>query len=121
MDINAAYPSAFLKAADLQGKKITVTIDRVEMSDMGDGKDQKPVVYFVNKERGLALNKTNANMIVEIIGSSETDTWSGHRIAIYSTKVDFQGRRVDAIRVDFPKGSQPPPPVDIDDDSAAPF
>jgi len=51
------------------------------------------------------LNKTNANMIAEIAKDEETDNWAGVRITIYSTKVDFQGRRVDAIRVDYPAAS----------------
>ena len=47
MDINAAFPSRWLKAADLKGKKVAVVISGVEMEDVGD-KDEgdKPVVYF---------------------------------------------------------------------------
>ena len=31
MDMNAAFPSKFLKAADLNDQAVVVTIDRVEM------------------------------------------------------------------------------------------
>ena len=58
MDINAAFPGEFLKAADLQGRQAAVVIDRVEMQKVGD--DHKPVAYFQGKDRGLVLNKTNA-------------------------------------------------------------
>lgn len=112
MNINSAFPSNFLKASDLQGRHVGVTIREVGMEDIG-GED-KPVVYFENKDKGLVLNKTNANMICEIAGSSETDDWIGKRISLYPTRVDFQGRRVDAIRVDVapqvptvPNGNQP--------------
>jgi len=61
MKIGAAFPGQFIKAADLQGKRVSVVIDRVEMEDIGG--ETKPVVHFRNKERGLVLNKTNANAI----------------------------------------------------------
>lgn len=100
MKISDAFPAAYLKVTDLQGRRVTVTIDHVDMEDIGD--DHKPVAYFAGKSKGLVLNRTNANMIVEIVGSEETDGWKGHAIVLFATKVDFQGRRVDAIRVDRP-------------------
>jgi hypothetical protein len=117
MDINAAFPSAFLKAADLQGRRVAACIDSVAMEDIGS--EQKPVVYFQGKEKGLVLNKTNANMISEIAKSTDTDHWTGVHICLYPTKTDFQGRRVDAIRVDYPATNgaqrQAPPPVQHND------
>jgi len=116
MNIKTAFPGSYLKAADLGGKRIGVTIDRVELEDVGS--DNKPVLYFQGKDKGLVLNKTNSNMISEIVGSDETDEWNGHRIALYSTKVDYQGKRVDAIRVTYANGQQPPasPVNDSSDD-----
>lgn len=101
MNINSAFPSDYLKAADIpQGRRVTVTIESVSIEKLGE--DQRPVVYFKNKDKGLVLNKTNANMIIEIVGSEETEDWTGVQITLYSTKVDFQGRRVEALRVDHP-------------------
>lgn len=104
MKISEAFPSKYLKAADLQGRRITATIDQVEMANIGDDTD-KMVVYFVGKEKGFVLNRTNANMIAEIAKSEETEDWHGVKIVIFPTRVDFQGRRVDAIRVDYPAQS----------------
>ena len=115
MNIAGAFPSTYLKAADLSGKRAKVAIASVKMEDVGD--DHKPVVYFVGKERGLVLNKTNANMISEIANSSETDDWTNVEVALYVAKVDFQGRRVDAIRVDYPDGNGRPK----HDDDTVPF
>ena len=117
MNINAAFPSNFLKAADLQGRRVSASISHVKMEDIGD--DHKPVVYFNGKEKGLVLNKTNANMITEIAKSDETDQWRGVSIVLYPTKTDFQGKRVDAIRVDYPANgaapvTPPPPPPSTD-------
>ncbi len=117
MNINSAFPSNYLKAADLQGRRAAVTVSHVAMEDIGD--DHKPVLYFVGKEKGMVLNRTNANMIAEITGLEETDQWKGHTVVLFSTKVDFQGRRVDAIRIDRPapgsvvRQAPPPPPEPI--------
>jgi hypothetical protein len=99
MNIDAAFPSSWLKAADLQGKQVKVIMERIEMQDIGD--DHKPVLYFQGKEKGLVLNKTNANNIKDAYGS-ETSDWFGKPLVIFPTKVDFSGRRVDAIRVRAP-------------------
>ena len=109
MNIDNAFPSNYLKAADLGGKRVPVTIDRVEMEKLGE--DNKAIVYFVSKAKGLVLNVTNKNMIVEICGSAETDDWAGKKIMLYSCKVDFQGKRTDAIRVDYPADAVQKPPV----------
>ena len=61
MRVSAAFPSPYLKASDLQGRRIPVKILRVEMQELGD--ELKPVVYFEGKAKGLVLNKTNANTI----------------------------------------------------------
>lgn len=111
MNIGNAFPSTYLKAADLQGKRALVTISHVKMEDVAD--EPKPVLYFVGKEKGLVLNKTNSNMITEIIGSDETDHWKGKAVTLYVTKVDFQGRRVDGIRVDYPSNGATAAPTPV--------
>lgn len=102
MNINAAFPSNYLKAADLQGRRALVLISHIEMEDVGD-EGKKPVLHFQGKDRGLILNKTNAAMLVEICGTPETDQWRGVGIVLYPTRVDYQGKRVDAIRIDYPQ------------------
>lgn len=96
MNINAAFPSTYLKAADLQNRRVNVGIDRVAIEEVGG--EHKPVVYFLGKDRGLILNKTNGNIIAEMYGP-ETDDWRGQKITLYPARVEFQGKIVDAIRV----------------------
>lgn len=100
MRIDSAFPSTYLKAADLQGRNVTVTISHVRMEDVGD--DHKPVLYFVGKEKGLALNKTNSNNISALYGY-ETDDWTGKPIELFEAQVDYQGKSVPAIRVRIPR------------------
>ena len=115
MKVGEAFTGAYLKADTFVGKRVAVVCDHVDMENVGD--ETKPVLYFAGKEMGLVLNKTNANMIAEIAGDDEMDNWKGVRIALYGTKTDFQGKRVNAIRVDYPpagtdkKPVPPPEPV----------
>ena len=103
MKISEAYPSKYLKCADLQGRSVSAIIHNVEIEKLGE--DNRPVVYFKGKQKGLVLNKTNAGTIADMYGDN-TDHWEGHKITLRPTRVDFRGERVDAIRVEF---VQPPP------------
>lgn len=106
MKISAAFPSNYLKAADLQDRAVRVVMERVAMEDIGS--DHKPVLYFEGKEKGLVLNKTNANNIAAAYGD-DTNDWAGREIELFPTIVDFQGRSVDAIRVRAPRQSAAAP------------
>jgi len=96
--ISKLFPSRFLKAADLNGRTVKVTIKKVEVEEIGQDKDPKPVIYFDGVERGLVMNKTNGVAIAEIHGDP-IDGWTGKEIEIFSMQVPYQGQNVAAIRV----------------------
>jgi len=98
-NINEFFPSKYLKASDLNGKEPVVTIKKVVREEVGQKRDMKPIVYFEKVGRGLVLNKTNANKIIQIAGSGVTEDWKGVQIVLFSTEVEFQGDTVDAIRI----------------------
>jgi hypothetical protein len=104
MDINAAFSSKYLKASDLQGRDVTVKMGRVEQEKVGD--DMKLVIYFQGKERGMILNKTNANSIADAYGG-ETEDWYGKTIILFEQMVDFQGKRVPGLRIRAPRREAP--------------
>jgi hypothetical protein len=110
MNINEVYPSKYLKAEDLQNREITVTMSHVEIEKIGQGEDRKPVLYFVGKEKGVALNKTNSTNIAAAFGP-ETDGWSGNKVILYVAWVDYQGKSVQAIRVRPALQNQQPRPM----------
>jgi hypothetical protein len=93
--------------------------------------DDKLVVYFKGAKKGLVLNVTNANMIAEIVGTEEMDEWAGKQIVLYPARVDFKGKRVPAVRVDYPTANNnkpavpaaapPPSPAAYDPDDDVPF
>jgi len=109
MNINEAFPSKYLKASDLQGRNISVTISNVEKEDIGKG-EEKLIIYFQGKQKGMVLNKTNANNIAAIYGP-ETDDWIGQPIVIFEAMVDFQGKTVPALRVRSPQPKDRPKSV----------
>ncbi len=95
-DIMSAFPSDYLKEADLFGKPKVLTITKTTIEKVGD--DNKPVVHFEEADQGLVLNKTNANMISDLHGR-ETDDWAGKVIELFPHTTEFQGRMVPCIRV----------------------
>jgi hypothetical protein len=103
--ISAAFPSNYLKAADLNDRNVMVVMDRVEMEDIGG--DHKPILYFQGKDKGLVLNKTNSNNISAIYGD-DTDEWTGRQIVLYPAMTDFQGKTVPCIRVRAPAAKDKP-------------
>jgi len=88
---------SYLKAADLGGKPLAVTITTVKVEDVGD--DQKPVIYFDESHKGLVLNRTNADSLTELFGTDETDAWTGKSVALLPAKTMFGGKKVDCIRI----------------------
>jgi hypothetical protein len=126
MNIDNAFPSNYLKASDLGDNQPVVTIDRIEIEAVGRDKEMKPVVYFRGKEKGLVLNKTNGRKIAELVGSKDTDDWSGCQIRIYATETEFGGETVECIRVKAAgaKVTQPKPvpvPAENELDDPIPF
>jgi hypothetical protein len=99
MRISEEFPSQYLKASDLGGREIRVTMGRAERETIGT--DKKIVLYFKGKEKGLVLNKTNANTIGDGYGD-DTDDWIDQPIILFSVKTDYQGKVVDAIRCRVP-------------------
>lgn len=99
MNINTVFPSKYLKSDELEGD-VTYTIKTVEIETLGQGKDKedKPIIYFKETEKGLACNKTNANIISGLYGN-ETDGWIGKQVTLFATEVQFGADMVMAIRV----------------------
>jgi hypothetical protein len=107
--LSEIYGGNYMKAEDIAGREVNVVIEEVSiMKDKDDKK--KAVLHFKGKDKTLPVNVTNANMIEELLGTDDTDDWVGQRICLYTTKVDFQGKRVLAIRIKEAKGASKPAP-----------
>jgi hypothetical protein len=99
MKMSEEFPSKYLKASDLQGREVRLTMAHVEREKIGD--DFKPVLYFKGKDKGLAMNKTNAGTIADAYGD-DSDDWMDQPIILFSVMVDFQGKVGPAIRCRVP-------------------
>jgi hypothetical protein len=113
MKAGAAYGN-YLKAADLSGRRVTVTFEEVTLEEMKGEGGKKLVAAFAGKDKKLILNRTNADTITDILGTDETEDWIGKTVVLFPSKTSFQGKRVDCIRIDAVRkaanGRQPPPP-----------
>ena len=122
MRMSNAFPSAFLKAADLMqspGQSVTVSINGCQLEKVGEG--ELPVVRFAGKDAGLVLNKTNSNVMVDAFGD-DTDGWLGRVMEVYATKVQYKGDMVDGLRVRIPQqneqkaAAEPQSVLNVDED-----
>ena len=100
MNINQLYPSKYISAPDITSP-VRVTIRSLAIEDLGDGQ-HKPALYFVNKEKGLILNKTNALIMAVSLGD-ESDQWIGKQIELFTEMKQFQGKLVQGISVRVPQ------------------
>ena len=99
MNLNDAFPSKYLKTEDLKGRDVLVTIESVEQVTLPQGQGRKLVATFRGKEKGWIVNKTNANTIANVLGSTDTDDWIGKQITLYPSETEFQGQPVECVRV----------------------
>ena len=118
MDMRQAFPSKYLRAADVAAtphQRITLDIAQIKMEVLKnkDGEDTKPICYFRGAKKGLVLNKTNCERIAHHYGW-DTDQWVGKPVELYVTEVEAFGETVDAIRVKIPvAGALPTQPATL--------
>ena len=99
MNVNDFFPSKWLKHNDLPDQDLTLTISEVGSELVGTDQSRMAVVYFKGAQKGLLLNKTNAERITELYGP-EMDNWAGNQITLYvDHEVPYAGKTVSGIRV----------------------
>lgn len=104
MNIDDAFPSKYISAADLRGQEVPVTISNVVIEQVQGNQvvEDRPIAYFQGKNKGLVLNKTNAGVIRDAFGP-ETSNWYGRQLMLYTVQTQTprgeptQGVRVRAI------------------------
>jgi hypothetical protein len=111
VNINTAFPSKYVKAAEIPEEGLVAAIDRVDMEDVDGKGSMKPVLYFRGGKKGLVLNVTNSKKIVQLVGSDNTDNWSGQKITLYQSETEYAGDTVACIRVRAAKGVTPTAPA----------
>ena len=108
MNFQKFFPSKYLNAVDLEGQgdvNIAIRSLAEESVQGSDGTtDNKPVLRFEGTEKGLILNRTNAETIARLYGN-DIENWTGKRIVLYVEHgVQAFGKVWDVVRV---RGSVP--------------
>src|SRR5687767_13872717 len=126
-----SYKTAFgsyLKAEDLQGKVVNIAIERVSMESVKDqdsGKDEpKLIAHFTGRDKGLILNRTNADALNAIFGTDDYDYWKGVVQLFVDPNVRFGNKTVAVLRIRAANGQVAPvapPPVTAVTDDDIPF
>jgi len=99
MDVTELFTSKYLKAADAT-PAITVTVQRVsweKMKDQDGNEENKPVIWFVEQEKGMVLNRTNAGTLTALFGS-DVNKWIGQRAILGTEMVTAFGATKPALR-----------------------
>lgn len=78
------YPSKWLKAADIQGREVIVTIESIRQEEFDDdvkGKVMKNILIFTGADKELILNVTNGKTIFDAYG--EPQNWIGKQVVLF--------------------------------------
>lgn len=96
-DWDELYPNRFLKAGELKGKRVTLTIKDVDTDALigDDGKEKiKGFLAFEKTPRQVVLNKTNGLCLRAMFGKKLSE-WIGKRVIFYPDKWNGE----DCIRI----------------------
>ena len=104
--------SKYLKAGDLGGKNPTLEIASVVLVEFDKdegGKEVKPAIHFVGKEKAMVLNATNTEKLCKKFGG-DSDGWIGKRVLLgteFYPKFGKEGLVLTALDNDDPDDEIP--------------
>src|SRR5262249_42715639 len=124
-----AYPSKYLKAADLSGPT-RATIGRVMHEAMRDG-SVKPVILFEGFSKPFVTNVTNADALYALAGTDDDADWPGLTVELFTEMTrNPDGTTGLAIRFRPPRArpkarkqqyTEADPPPNLGEDDQAPL
>jgi hypothetical protein len=100
-DYRTMFDYLHLRAWDLDGQDVTLTIERVEAGviENADGESKRmPFVYFKGMGKPLGLNKTNGKSLAGMYGT-DVRKWIGKRVTLYPTTTQYGGETKECIRI----------------------
>jgi len=98
MSIFDQFPSNYFRSGDFEDGSKQLTIESIGPEEVGEERQQKPVVRFVGESRGWVLNKTCAADLADGFGTENEQAWIGGKVELYQERVRFGAKRVPAIR-----------------------
>lgn len=89
------FPGRFMKAADFKGKKVTMTIDAVDLERIeGEkGEETKGIISFRGRDgekvdKQWVINRTNATCLMNLFGRAPQN-WVGKRVTLYAMPISL--------------------------------
>ena len=104
--VSQMFPSKFLQAGDIEGQSFALTVSRLIQEDVNDG-EKKWIIYFNEAQKGLVLNRTNANAL-EFLYGGDSDAWIGKSIILFTEMTSYMGKPCLGIRMRGPDVSAQP-------------
>lgn len=101
MDFRDLYAGKYLNTSDVKEKPFRGTIVRAKAEEMKDGK-VKAVIYFEGRDRGLVLNGTRHDTLIQITGSANSEDWIGTKIDVRDGMTNYGGKPTGCIVISKP-------------------
>lgn len=117
--------SKFLRKEDFDEDQVC-TIKDCKLENVGkeDDAEQRWVLYFRERDKGMVLNVTTIRVLEQAYGG-DSDHWVGNKVMVYvDPNVSFAGKVVGGLRLRTPKKAAvkpPAAPVDTSFDDDIPF
>lgn len=117
--------SKFLRKEDFEEDQVC-TIKDCKLEDVGkeDAQEQRWVLYFRERDKGMVLNVTTIRVLEQAYGG-DTEHWVGNKVMVYvDPNVSFGGKVVGGLRLRTPKKVQvkaPAPPKEDEFADEIPF
>ena len=106
--IDDIYAGRFLKATNVHRFPLEVHITGVELVEYDDGKKAIGLTFHEFPGKVLGLNKTNVERVRLQLGDDWQGSWPGKTLVLTKENVDFQGKIVEALRIQMPQPVQTP-------------
>lgn len=110
--------SKFLRKEDFDEDQVC-TIKDCKLENVGKEEDQEQrwVLYFREREKGMVLNITTIRVLEQAYGG-DSDHWTGNKVMVYvDPNVSFGGKIVGGLRLRTPKKQAvAPKPAPKDDE-----
>lgn len=112
--------SKFLRKEDFdEDQVLTIKDCKLEQVGKDDAPEERWVLYFRERDKGMVLNITTIRVLEATYGG-DTDQWVGNKVMVYvDPNVSFGGKVVGGLRLRTPKKIAVKAPVkdaDFDDD-----
>jgi hypothetical protein len=103
----------YLKKEDIPSPVNTsiLWIKKEEVTAPGKGTEKRLVLYFDGLKKGLVLNRTNAEALLEITGTDDTENWGDTPVQLWvDPDVTYGGKKIGGIRMRKPAPVSVPVP-----------